>query len=287
MIIMAGKMDTLKTPDLENLDKEQSDKLSKHDNKMRSDDDPDNLRADFSPVSHDGREFQIRPKVKAVDGETMSEQFSTKSARDAQNRVASDRMEQGVLVNGSYVARKTIIKFLLIVIGIIIFVLFFVPPIFHANDYDSGCRFEDIFAEKGASQFKTDILSQRYVYNIDALSSDVSKSYRICTVAFDVNNFLPIPVSIKDFKVSNGGEFKDHIVYAYSENGSFELDPMDQRTVYVNILINKAGLSDGEFDRAITSLTLTTKGMKKFGVIPCIPAIMHVSDVISFDPDAE
>ena len=285
---MAGKMDSLKTPDLDHLDEKQSEQLNKHDNRIRSDDDPDNLRAEFSPVSHDGREFQIRPKVKAVDGETMSEQFSTKSVRDAKKRGEGeiDRMDQGVLVNGSYVARKTIIKFLLIMIGIICFVLFFVPPICTCSNEECGCRFEDIFAEKGASKFKTDILSQRYVYNIDAMSSDVSRSYRICTVGIDIKNYLPTPVTVKDFAISNGGEFKDHIVYAYSDKGSFSIDPFEQKKVYVNILINKAGLSDGEFDRAITSLTLTAKGMKKFGFIPCIPAIMHVSDVISFDPDA-
>ena len=287
---MAGKMETLKTPDLKHLDDEQTENLNSHGVTGRADDGSGKSISDFMPVSPSGKEFTVQPTKELLppDGEQLLEEFSTKSVRDAKKRGEGeiDRMDQGVLVNGSYVARKTIIRFLLIMIGVIVFVLFFVPPICTCSSEECGCRFEDIFAEKGASQFKTDILSQRYVYNIDAMSSDVSRSYRICTVGIDIKNYLPIPVTVKDFAISNGGEFKDHIVYAYSDKGSFSVDPFEQKKVYVNILINKAGLSDGEFDRAITSLTLTAKGMKKFGFIPCIPAIMHVSDVISFDPDA-
>ena len=284
---MAGKMDSLKTPDLSSLDKEQTVNLSARGVTGRADDGSGKAISDFSHVSQSGKEFAAQPKAATPPEEQeIFEGFTTKSARDAKKRGQTvDHLDQGVLVNGSYVARRTIIRFLLVLTGLVAFVIFFIPPVYHPNDKESSCRYEDIFAEKGASQFKTDILSRGYVYNIEAMTSDVSASYRICTVAFDVNNFLPLPVNIKDYAVSNGGEFGDHIVYAYADSDAKFIDAFEKETIYVHILINKAGLSDGEFDRAITSLTLTTKGMKKLGVVPCIPAVMHVSDVISFDPD--
>jgi hypothetical protein len=284
-------MDTIETPDLGHLDSEQTENLNNQSVTGRADDRSGKPISEFMPVSHDGKEFTIKKKKddskQPIDGETMNEEFSTKSTRDAKNRGPLDHMEQGVLVNGSYIARKTVIKFLLIVLGIIIFVLFFIPPSFTPNKSECSCRYEDIFAEKGASQYKTDIMSTGYVYNIDAMSSDVSESYRICTVAFDVNNFLPIELQLKDFAVASGGDFKDHIVYVYVDNDAKTIAAMEKKTVKVNILINKAGLSEGEFDRAITSLRLTTKGMKKLGVIPCIPGFMKVSDEISFDPNVK
>ena len=284
---MAGKMETLKTPDLKHLDDEQTENLNSHGVTGRADDGSGKSISDFMPVSPSGKEFTVQPTKELLppDGEQLLEEFSTKSVRDAQKRGEASHLDQGVLVNGSYVARRTILRFLFIVIFVVAFVLFFVPPVFKANNNEGSCRYEDIFAGKGSSQFKTEILSKNYVYNIEAMSSDVSESYRICTVAFDVNNFLPVPVEIKDYAISGGGDFGDHIVYAYADSSAKNFDSMEKKTIYVNILVNKAGLSDGEFDRAVTSLTLTTKGMKKYGVIPCIPAMMNVSDVISFDPD--
>ena len=281
-------MDTIKTPDLGHLDNEQTENLNAQGVTGRADDRSGKPITEFPKVSHDVKAFTIKKKpIGPLDGVALSEQFSTKSARDAQNRGTADRMDQGVMVYGSYVARRTIIKFLIVLLALAVFVLFFVPPVFTANKNECSCRYEDIFAEKGSSQFKTDIMSTGYVYNIDAMSSDVSESYRICTVAFDVNNFLPIELQLKDFAVAYGGEFKDHIVYVYVENDAKTIEAMEKKTVKVNMLINKAGLSEGEFDRAITSLVLTTKGMKKLGVIPCIPGFMKVSDEISFDPNAK
>ena len=279
-------MDSIKTPDLKNLDKEQSEKLSSRDLHPNMDD--GRVRREFMPVSPKGGDFEVKPKDESLTdrGEKDYEKFETKSTRDAKSK-ASGHFDQGVLVHGSYIARKRLIRIITILAAALILWVLFAPPIFSANDTENDCRYEDIFANKGSSQYKTEILGKGYVYNLDALSSDQSESYRICTVAFDVNNYLPLPVDIKDYAVSFGGDFKDNIVYAYADNDAKHIPSMTKKTVHVNILINKAGLSDGEFDRAITSLMLTTKGMKKFGVLPCVPAVMSVSDYLTFDPDVK
>ena len=280
-------MDSIKTPDLKNLDKEQSEKLSSHDLHPNLDD--GRVHREFMPVSPKSGDFDVKPKDESLTdrGERDYEQFETKSIRDAKKNKASGHFDQGVLVHGSYIARKRLIRIITIIAMALILWLLFAPPIFSANDNESGCRYEDIFANKGSSQYKTEILGKGYVYNIGALSSDQSESYRICTVAFDVNNYLPLPVDVKDYAVSFGGDFKDNIVYAYADNDAKHIPSMTKKTIHVNILINRSGLSDGEFDRAITSLMLTTKGMKKFGVLPCIPAVMSVSDYLTFDPDVK
>ena len=278
-------MDTLKTPDLNNLDAEQSEKLNNRELHARLDE--DRVKREFVPVSPKNPDFKTEKKDESLTdrGETDYKEFSTKSTREASKNSATNALDQGVLVNGSYIARKKLIAVIVAVISILVLWLFFAPPVFKANDIESGCRYEDIFAHKGSSRFKTEILSKGYVYNINALSSDQSESYRICTVAFDVNNYMPIPVEISDYAVSFGGDFKNNIVYSYADKDAKYIPSMTKKTVHVNILINKSGLTDGEFDRAITSLTLTTKGMRKFGVLPCVPAVMSVSDYLSFDPD--
>lgn len=278
-------MDTIKTPDLDHLDKAQSEKL---DNKeLHSRLDEDRVRREFTPVSPKNIDFEVKPRDESLSdkSEKFIEEFSSKSTRDAKSGRAASRMEQGVKVHGSYISRKKLLKVMVFLAAAVLLWLLFAPPIFEANDYENDCRYEDIFADKGSSQYKTEILSKGYVYNIDALSSDQSESYRVCTVAFDVNNYLPLPLEIKDYAISSGGDFKDNIVYAYADNDAKHIPSMSKKTVYVNILINRSGLTNGEFDRAITSLTLTTKGMKKMGVLPCVPGFMNVSDYLSFDPD--
>lgn len=276
-------MDSLKTPDLDHLDKSQTEKLNAGKNSGHAESSigsPGSEQSTFMPGG-----VKINPKtVKPMDGEDLVEQFATKSTRDAKKRgEEAQHLDRGVLFRGSYISRRNVIKTVIIVTLTALFILFFAPPYIEPNAKMSACRYEDIFAEKGSSQYKADLMSTKYVYNIGAMSSDVSESYRICTVAFDVHNYLPIPLEVGDYIIRNGGEFSDHIVYAYADEDAKLIPSMSIQTIYVNILINKAGLTDGEFDRAITSLKLTTKGMKKLGAIPCIPAFMHVDESLTFD----
>lgn len=282
---MAGKMDSIKAPDLNALNDKQNKSL-KNSSLHGINDTSVTYRPGFDKAVKGAKDFEVKkPGLDSTDAEDYLEEFSTKSARDARNRGKADHYDEGVKVGKRYVARRRILTAAGIFILAGLMIIFFTPPIFAANDTESGCRYEDIFGSIGSSQFKTQIMGSGYVYNIDAMSSDLSESYRICTVAFDVNNYSPLPVTIDDYVISGGGEFPDHVVYSFAQDDSKKIASMAKKTVYVDILINKDGLSDSDFDRAITTLTLTTRGMKKFGVIPCIPAVMNVSDVISFDPD--
>lgn len=280
-------MDTIKTPDLNNLDAKQSKVLNTFDRYTRAEDYSGKVRADFSRAQK-VTDFELKSlqEEKRDKTEVLVEEFSAKKVPTS----AANAMNKGVKVRGKYVARKKIIAAVVIAIAIIVFITLFVPPIYFANDAESSCRKEDIFAESGATQFRADIMNNNHVYNVEALSSDRSDSYRICTVAFDVKNWSPFTFEADDYVISNGGDFDSHIVYSTAVGDSTTIPAFTNKTIQIEILINKDGLSDEEFDRAITSLTISTAGaekkISKNGGIPCIPAFMNVSDVITFDPDA-
>jgi hypothetical protein len=232
------------------------------------------------------QDFEIKKEPEKDDVEVLVEEFSSKRAP----KQAASTMEKGVKVRGKYIARKKVIAAVVTVVVLLVLVSLFVPPFFTANDSESSCRKEDIFAKEGSTQYRSDIISNDYVYNIDALSSDRSDSYRICTVAFDAKNYTPFEVTADDYIISDGGNFSSNIVYSKCVGDSNVIPPFSTKTIRIEILINRDGLSDEAFDEAITSLTLRTTGTKKrIGKaisIPCIPAWFGVSDVISFDPDA-
>lgn len=279
-------MDTIKTPDLKNLNSEQSKVLNTFDRYTRAEDYSGKVRADFGRAQQ-VQDFELKSKKEEEkdECEVLIEEFSAKRVPTA----AAGTLSKGVKVRGKYVARKKVITAVIIAVIVILLLILFTPPIYTANDSESSCRREDIFASVGATQYKADMMNNHYVYNIEALSSDKSDSYRICTVAFDARNYTPFPVALDDYVISGGGDFESHIVYSTYVEDSNEIPAFSTKTVKIEILINRDGLTDEEFDKAITSLTLRTKGAKKrigksIG-IPCIPAWMGVSDVITFDPD--
>ena len=160
---------------------------------------------------------------------------------------------------------------------------------FVREKYESD-KFDNSAEAVRATQYRADIMTNRYVYNIEALSSDKSSSYRICTIAFKAKNFTPFEMTAEDYVIANGGDFSSHIVYSTYVGDSNVIPPFSTKDVKIEVLINKDGLDDKQFDDAITSLHLRTSGTKKkIGKhisIPTIPAWFSVSDVITFDPDA-
>ncbi len=281
-------MDSITTPDLKNLNKEQSKAINTFDRYTRVEDNSGKIRADFSraQVVHD---FEIKSKKEEEedpdDAQALVEEFSARRVPNAPTKA----LDKGVKVRGTYVSRRKIITPIVIVLVLLILIALFAPPIYTANDSLSGCRSEDIFAEAGVTLYKEKILSSYHVYNIDAVSSEQSDSYRICTVAFDAKNYMPFPVTVDDYIISGGGDYSDNIVYATASSSSKEIPAFSTETIEVEILINADGLTDEQFDQAITSIRLSTKGAKKKITdsisIPCLPAFMNVSNVITFDPD--
>lgn len=278
-------MDSIQTPDLQNLDKKQSQSLNTFDRYTRAEDTSGKIRADFSraQVVHDF-EISAKKEPEKNEGEQLLEEFSPKRAP----KPAEKNLDKGVKFRGKYVAKKKILTAVIVIISLFILAVLFLPPVFKANDSASGCRKEDIFADTGLSQYKTELLENNYVYNIDALSSDSSDSYRICTISFEASNYTPFEVDIEDYAVSGCGSYDDYIVYSAFVGDSNVIPAFSTKTVTIEILVRRDGLTDEQFDEAVTSITLVTKGIrKKLGKsfsFPCIPAWMNVSDVISFNP---
>ncbi len=283
------KMDSIKTPDLKHLDKKQFDNINKYDRYSRAEDYSGKVRVSFDDATHMKELDSIlaQKHEKKDEVEQLLEEFQPKR-RPAR---AAGVMNEGVKFHGAYVARRRIITAIVTVILVLAAFALFVPPFFKANDVESSCRTEDIFAADGVSGYKINILKNKSVYDLEALSSEKSSSYRICTVAFEAKNMSPFTAYMENYQVIGGGDYKDHIVYcAAADEGSKEIGPFGKKTVKVEILVNRSGLTDAQFDKAVTSLTLATRGLKrresKTGGLPCIPALMGVSDVISFDPSS-
>ena len=280
------KMDTIKTPDLKNLNQKQYDNINNFDRYSRAEDYSGKVRVSFDQATQMKELDSIlaQKHEKKDEVEEMLEEFQSKR----RPTVAASRMNQGVKIHGTYVARRRIITAVIVAVSLLILFMLFAPPFYKANDSESSCRYEDIFASKGVTGYKVDVAKDKSVYNFDALSSEKSDSYRICTVAFEAKNLTPFAVYMDDYAIVGGGDFKDHIVYSTAVGDSREIPAFSTKTVRVEILVNRSGLTDAEFDKAVTSLTLYTKGARKrvskTAGLPCIPAFMTVSDVISFDP---
>lgn len=282
-------MNSISTPDLNNLTDKQRKEINQTNRGGGMDDFSAKPKVDFATATqHRDIAFTGHDPTLDLppDGNQLYEEF-TKTKRGQQTAV--NMLDRGVKINGTYVARRRILTAIIAAVIVLLTVIFFAPPIFSSNSEESSCRSEDIFARKGVAQYKSEMISNCNVYNINAMTSDLSKSYRICTVSFDVKNYTPFPIVLDDYAIANGGEHKDHIVYSDAvDNEPVKISGFSSRTVKVEILINKEGLTDEEFDKAITSLVLSTKGMKRelFGKvkIPSIPGLMFVSDVITFEP---
>ena len=281
-------MDSIKAPDLKNLSSKQSSNINTFDRYSRAEDSSGKLRVSFDKATPmQELDSILKKKHEEKDEvEQMLEEFQPKRRPKA----ATNVLDQGVKMKltGTYVARRRIITVAVVIVVLVALFALLAPPFFTPNDQESSCRYEDIFEDKGVTGYKAEIVEDLNVYNLDALSSDKSESYRICTVAFEARNMTPFTCYMEDYVISGGGDHKDNIVYSTAAPDSLEIPAFTTKTVKVEILVNRAGLSDEEFDKAVTSLTLTTKGLKKRiaknAGLPCIPGFMTVSDVISFDP---
>ncbi|MBP3271138.1 MAG: hypothetical protein J6M17_02775 [Ruminococcus sp.] len=283
-----SSMNSVRPPDLDNLSADQKNAINSGDQSRRMTG-GFNTSGDFSSASKKHHDLQIKPNENELlpsDGAKLNEEFtSTRRSKDPKI-VHNDE----VRVKRTKVrSKKRRSRTLTLVVFAAVALFIFSPPIFKADATQSGCRYEDLFASAGVTQYKAEVIDQHYVYNIDAMNSDRSSSYRICTVAFEISNPGPFEISVEDMIIFKGGEGSDHIVYTGLTEPVHRIPAFGKKTVTADILINKDGLDDAQFDKAITSLVLTTKGMKKdfFGLkFPSIPGFMKVASEITFDKDA-
>lgn len=274
-------MNSIKTPDLKNLTDAQKKEITAQERFSRIGTSGANTGVEFARASkHQDIEIKSKKPDLPPDGAKINEEFT--SSRRGKGAASSKRVKEGF----TYVGRSRLIKAAVALAILLVFTVLFAPPIFKGSSELSGCRREELFGSHDLIQFRSSLMSEHNVYNIHAVNTDDSGSYRICTIAFDVTNYGPLAVTVGDCIVMSGGEFKDNIVYSCSAAGAYEIPAFSKKTIQVDILINTEGLTSEQLNSAVTTLILSTKGMKKqlFGInIPCIPGFMGVSDELSFN----
>ncbi len=272
-------MDSIQLPDqdkLNNLKDGFSDQRKVH--KETGFDDFTNVtRADFS------RATAVNIPTRTEEKEDDEDDFIPKTDP---NRKANNI---GVRVGKRYVAKTRLLKIIIVCIIIFAVILFFFPPIVTNNYNASKCENINVFQNIGISELKEEIYKNKNVYNEDALSSEKSENYRLCTIVLSVKNYTPFELKISGYEIVTADTmYKDRFVYASSSNENGDIIPaFSTQPVKVEVLVNVAELTDEQFDTAVTSLVLKTVGMKKkvskSSYCPCLPAFVFVSDAISFE----
>lgn len=275
-------MNSLKTPDMKNLTENQKKAIAAEEKFSRIGHTGANTGVEFARASkHQDIELKSNKPELPPDGVKINEQF-TSSKRGS--KPASKKRVKGA--GYTYVGRARLIRAAVIILLLAAFIVLFAPPLCRSNSSVSASRSDTLFGSaKNLTQYKSDLMDKYDVYNINALSSKDSSEYRICTVAFDVTNYGPLDLTMSDCAVMFGGELKDRIVYACSASGAQEIGAFTTKTIEVEILVCTEGLTNEELNSAVTSLTITTKGLKKriSGFeLPCIPGFMGVSNDLSF-----
>lgn len=197
----------------------------------------------------------------------------------------------GVKVGKTYIAKAKLAKIIIFCVVAVLVIVFFFPPFATSNADLSGSENQNIFREKGLTELKEDILKNTTVYDISALSSEQGDSYRMCTIVANITNITPFELEIPSYAiVSSNSDYKSKFVYADSSKEAGDvIPPFSSEPVQIKVLVNVAGLNEEQFDKAVTSLVLRTDGMKKkiggSTYCPCIPAVIVVSNAITFSLD--
>ena len=196
---------------------------------------------------------------------------------------------RGYKVGGKYVAAWLVRRIVIIAVCVLLFAITFLPPITLSTS-EGEVLSGDIFGSKSVSQLRQEVLANDFVYNIDAMSSELPKNYRVCTVKIDLKNFSPYKVILPGFSVVTSDVlYKDKIISARLDDGECEISPFSVKTVTVEVLLNVNELTTEQFDKLMTSIILRTNGLrKKLGPIsiPTVPAFVFVSDSLEYNLEA-
>lgn len=280
------KMNSIKTPDLKNLTEEQRQAIAAKD-RYTGLSGAKNSGVDFARATKNyNAEIKTHDTKQPRDGAKINEEFT--SSKRGSNAAAKGRSTKGA--GYKYVGRTRLIKAAVVLAALIAFAVLFAPPIMKGSDYFSQCRSEKLFDEGELSTYRSALAKEHSLYKAKALSSEDNDSYRICCFDIDVTNYGPLAVTIDDIIVSNGGEYADHIVYSCSASGAVEISGFSKETVRVEVLVNMDELSNDQLNTAVTTLKLSTKGMKKklFGFgLPGVPGFVSVADELTFDPNSD
>lgn len=215
-----------------------------------------------------------------------------------QNRKAPDALHKGVKIRGAYVERRKVIICVVIMIIALLLMLMFLPPVVSSDSDSSQVLYDrNIFENKGMTEFKTYALSNYSVWNEEAFSSEKPENYRIVNLVFRVSNPTPFEVSIPQYKVSSADAlYTDKICYLTSTQTDKDgvvigdtIPAFSSVDVNAELMVNITDLDDKAFDELVSSLIISTDGMKKRIAVnkylPCIPAFVFVSNNISLNVD--
>ncbi len=219
-------------------------------------------------------------KTKKIEDEFL---WPKKQTTNNKNRVAS------IKVFGRYVAKSAFVKAMIVMVLVCMVLLFLFPPITTNNNEVSNSRYENIFAHKGMTELKQDLYKNKAIFEIEALSSENPKDYRICTIGVKIRNYMPFEVCFDNFAVSKANiTYEPKFVCAgIANDGGGVVSPFSSETFEVEVLVNVAGMSEEEFQKAVTSLMIKTNGLKRKiakGVYcPTLPIYITVSNDAVFD----
>lgn len=210
------------------------------------------------------------------------------------DRKAPDALNKGVKVGGSYVKRKKVILWIVIAVLLLISALLFLPPILSSDPSNTKVLYErNVFENMGMTEFKSYALSNYSVYSEEAFASEKSENYRVISMTVHIQNASPFEVKIPQYDVLKAPKrYADKICYVTStqtdKDGAITGDTIpgfSGKDVTIEIMVNVTEMTDEQLDECITGLVLCTNGAKKRVAadkcLPCIPAIMFVSDNVT------
>lgn len=192
---------------------------------------------------------------------------------------------KGVKVGKKYVASWLIKRIVIIVVLALFVVITFLPPVMISSSEGQTLQV-NVFENVSVPYLKEEILSNWNVYELENMSSERAENYRVCTVGIEVKNFSPYSVELEGFRiVTCDPTYKDKFIAVKPIQDEISISPFKVTTVEVQILINVSELSEEQFNEAMTSLIISTSGLrKKIGPIPIptVPAYIFVSDSLEF-----
>lgn len=238
-----------------------------------------------------GRNMTLVPEDEQEEEEEDITEFAAKAIPKATG------LNRGVKLGNQYVRKKTIVIWIVVAVTFLLFMMFAFPPII-ADDTDNSevLYNKNVFEKMGMTELKAYASAHYYVNSEKAFSSEKAENYRVVKLAFTARNLSPFTVEIPKFVVTKvDPRYEDNIAYVSTgtvdSNGNdipLTVPAFGSKKIEVEVLVNVAEIDERQFNEAISSLILSTKGMTKnvFGMkIPCIPYFIFVSDNMSLSLD--
>lgn len=240
-----------------------------------------------------GRNLTLAPAEEEEEEEDDITEFAARAIPKATG------LNRGVKLGGQYVKKKTIVMWCVIAVTFLLLMMFAFPPII-GDDVENSKVIANvnIFEDMGSTELKK-YASEHYALNPDlsnldkAISSEKAESYRVVELAFTARNLSPFKVEIPRFVITKVDPlYTDHIAYIQTdldEKGKdvpITIPAFSSKKITIKVVVNITDMNEDDFNKAITSMIISTKGMNKkvFGLsVPCVPYFIFVSNSISLD----